>query len=669
MFLSLRPELGKDALFDTSVILMVTGLLVFASIVASRVSNYLGVPALVVFLVIGMLAGSDGPGGIDFDNAAAANLLGTVALAFILFSGGIDTNWRLMRPVLFRGALLSTVGVVLTAGLVGVFAWSVLRLPLSTALLIGAIISSTDAAAVFTVLRGRGVGLKSRIKTLLELESGSNDPMAIFLTLGLTQVLMEPEFDWVNLFPMFALNMSAGIGVGFVVGKLAGSLFNRIRLDQEGLYPVLSLSLVLLTFGAAEILRGNGFLAVYLCGVLLNGTDFTYKRTVVRFHDGIAWLMQITMFVALGLLVYPSQFPSVALGGLLIAAFLMFIARPLAVWAALLFSGYTPGEKAFVAWTGLRGAVPIVLATFPLMAGYENSALVFNVVCFIVLSSVLLQAPLLMPIARWFKVDAPMEAPQSFKLEVERSGQTQGDTREIEILPGMAAAGRKITDLDVPQGVVILLIGRGDEFVVPRGNTRIEPYDTLLLFGKNEALHEAVAHILSPPMRSRRVDITTDELETLPLSTDEKFLSKQVVVVGYGRVGRLVCDGLKARGIPFVVADQNRELVERLRTDNVPAVLGDAADPMVLAQAHVARAAVLIIATPDTLRARQMVDTARTLNPAIDIIIRSHSEMEATLLAEEAASTVLLSERELATSIIRHAMDSMRAEKPANEQQ
>jgi len=644
---------------DVSAILMITGLLVFASIVASRLSNQLGVPALVVFLGIGMLAGSDGPGGIHFDNAAAANMLGTVALAFILFSGGIDTNWRLMRPVLFRGAVLSTFGVLITAMLVGLFAWGVLGFAATTAFLVGAIISSTDAAAVFSVLRGRGIGLKGNLKSLLELESGSNDPVAIFLTLGLTQAFTAPDFNPSSLAPLFALNMTMGVVIGLVVGKLAGYLFNRVRLDQEGLYPVLSLSLVLLTFGAAESLRGNGFLAVYICGVVLNGTDFAHKRSVVRFHDGVAWLMQIAMFLVLGLLVYPSQLPGIAIGALLVAGFLMFVARPAAVAIGLWGSGYSVREQLFVAWTGLRGAVPIVLATFPLLAGYEHSALVFNVVFFTVLTSVLIQGSLLMPVARWLKVDAPLEAGSSFKLEIERAGQTQGDTREIEILPDMAAAGRKITDLGVPPEVVILLIGRGEEFVVPRGNTIIEPYDTLLLFGRSDALRNAIDHILSPPERVRRIVPDLDPLAMLPQSTDERFLSKQVVVVGYGRVGRLVCEALSLRGIPYVVTDQNRELIEQLRARNIPAVLGDAATAMTLAQAHVARASVLIIATPDTLKARQMVDTARALNPGIKIIIRSHSEMEASLLADEAASTVLLGERELAESIVRHTIGKM----------
>ncbi|MBI1318758.1 MAG: potassium/proton antiporter [Candidatus Hydrogenedens sp.] len=644
---------------DVPALLLITGLLVFSSIVASRLSSRFGIPALALFLGIGMLAGSDGPGGIAFDNAAAANLVGTVALAFILFSGGIDTNWQLMRPVLLRGTLLSTAGVVITAALVGLFGWLALGFPPTTSFLIGAIISSTDAAAVFSVLRGRGIGLKGNLKSLLELESGSNDPVAIFLTLGLTRLITAPEFNWATLLPLFALNMAGGIAAGLLVGKLAAYLFNRVRLDQEGLYPVLSLSLVLLTFGAAETFGGNGFLAVYICGLMMNGIEFTHKRSVVRFHDGLAWLMQITMFLVLGLLVFPSQLPAVAGPALLVAVFLMFAARPIAVAAALWGSRYSRQEKAFVAWTGLRGAVPIVLATFPLLAGYENSSLVFNVVFFTVLTSVLIQGSLLMHVARWLGVDAPAESPAAFKLEIERKGQTQGDTREVQVLPDMAAAGCKITDLGIPSEVVILLIGRGEEFVVPRGLTRIEPYDTLLLFGRSDGLREAVAHILSPALPPPRQQEDTEPLAALPLTTDEKYLSRHVVIVGYGRVGRLVAEQLEQRGIPYVAADQNRGIVAQLRALDKPAVLGDAANPLVLAQAHCARAAVLVIATPDTLKARQIADNARAMNAGIRIIIRSHSEMDTVLLAD--SGTVLLGEQELASSIVREAAASYAA--------
>jgi potassium/hydrogen antiporter len=649
-------------MIEPSALLLITGTLVLLSVVASRLSDRIGVPALIVFLAIGMLAGAEGPGGIEFESAETANLVGMIALAFILFSGGLDTNWRLIRPVLARGVVLSTLGVSITAGLVGLFAWAVLGFPLYMGLLLGAIISSTDAAAVFSVLRQRGVSLKGNLKPLLELESGSNDPMAIFLTLSMTQVLTQPEFQWMTLLPAFVLNMAGGALIGLGAGWLAKTLLNRIRLDYEGLYPVLSMSMVLVTFGLSEILRCNGFLAVYLCGIILNSTDFTYQRSVMRFHDGLAWLMQIALFLVLGLLVFPSELAGVALKSLLAALFLMLVARPAAVALGLWGSAFSWRERALTSWTGLRGAVPIVLATFPLMAGYEGSDTVFNVIFFIVVTSVLIQGTLLMPVARWLKVDEPIEARPRFSLEIERGGQAQGETREIEVLPNMAAVGRTVADLDIPPDVLILLIGRGDGFVVPRGQTRIEPYDTLLMLGDPAALRNAGDAVLSPRPRVREREPLDDPLAMLPDTTDERFLSRQIVVVGYGRVGRRVCDGLEARNVPFVVAEQNREIVERLRARGIPAVTGDASTAMVLAQAHVARAALLIIATPDTMKVRKMAETAKALNPSIEIVIRTHSEMEANLLKKEHVGQVFIGEEELAKSIIRFVFQRIRQE-------
>ena len=653
-------------MLEPAAIFLVSGALVIASILASRVSDKLGVPALLVFLCIGMLAGSDGPGGLHFNDPEVASMLGTVALAFILFSGGLDTNWRIVRPVLGRGIVLSTLGVVLTAALVGVFAWGVLGFNLLTGLLLGAIISSTDAAAVFSVLRGRGVGLKGNLKPLLELESGSNDPMAIFLTLGVTQLIMMPDYYWPLLIPAFILNMAGGALVGLGTGKLAAFLINRVRLEYEGLYPVLTLSLVLVTFGAAEFIQGNGFLAVYICGIVLSASDFAHKRSVNKFHDGIAWLMQIAMFLALGLLVFPTELPEVAPNAIMVALFLMFVARPIAVFIGLFWSPFSMREQLFVAWTGLRGAVPIVLATFPMMAGYENSNLVFNVVFFIVLTSVLVQGTLLMPVARWLKVDNPMASRPAFSLEIERQGLVQGETREIEILPNMAVVGRAIADLGIPRDVLILLIGRGDGFVMARGDTVLEPYDNLLMLGKPEGMREAMSVLENPP-RPRRIEaVESDPLEALPYTTDEKFLSKQVVVVGYGRVGRRICKALSDRNIPFVVADENRDIVEKLREEGLAAVLGDASNPMVLAQAHVARAAILIIATPDTMKVREMARVARALNPNIEIIVRSHSEMEATLLEQEQTGRVFLDEKELAESMVHYVTTAFRKRREAD---
>lgn len=638
-------------MIESSSLLLIAGILVLASVVASRLSDRYGVPALIVFLVIGMFAGSEGPGGIDFDDAALANQVGMLALAFILFSGGLDTNWQIIRPVLWRGIFLSTFGVAITAGLVGLFLWSVLGLNLAMGLLLGAIVSSTDAAAVFSILRRRGVSLKGNLKPLLEFESGSNDPMAVLLTMSITIALTSPDFQWQSLPAVFVVNMFGGILLGLAAGWLAKILFNGLHLDYEGLYLVLSIGMVLLTFGLSEYLRCNGFIAVYVCGIMLNTSDFRYRLSIMKFHDGLAWLMQIILFIVLGLLVYPSELFGVLFQALFASLFLMFIARPVAVAIGLWRSEFSLPERTLAGWTGLRGAVPIVLATFPLAAGYEGSAFIFNAVFFIVLTSVLVQGMLLMPIARWLKVDEPMRARPKFSLEIQRGGQLQGETREIEVLPNMAAAGKTIADLDIPPDVLILLIGRGEHFIVPKGQTRIEPYDTILLLGEPGALKSAGDAVLSPRAKVRQQTPLADPLVMLPASTEEKFLSKQVVVIGYGRVGGRICEILQEHNIPFVVADQNREIVQELRKKNIPAISGDASTPMVIAQAHVARAALLIIATPDTMKVRQMAELARRLNPNIEILIRSHSDMEANLLKRENVGTVFLGEEELAKNM------------------
>lgn len=643
-----------------STILLVAGMLVLVSVLASKISDRFSVPALIVFLAVGMLAGSDGPGGIEFDNPWAANFVGTVALAFILFSGGLSTNWRIVRPVLWRGFVLSTLGVIITAGLVGLCAWAILGFGIGTGLLIGAIISSTDAAAVFSILRSRGVGLKGNLKPLLELESGSNDPTAIFLTIGMTRILTEPDFAWPYLFPMFFWNMCSGAAVGLLVGKTACSLFDRIRLDNKGLYPVLSVSLVALTFSAAEQIGGNGFLAVYLSGIMMNGSDFAHKRSVSKYHDGLAWLMQIVMFVVLGLLVFPSHLPGIAFAAIGVVLILTLVARPVSAAISLWGSSFPWRQRALVAWTGLRGAVPIVLATFPLTAGYAGSDTVFNVVFFSVLTSILVQGTLLMPVARWLRVDEPLASPPTFSLEIERTGHSQGETREIEILPNMAAAGRTVSDLRIPPNVLILLIGRGNDFVVPRGRTRIEPYDTLLMFGKQEDLHAAVDIVLAPRPLVRQMFLPEDPLAALPMSTEEKYLSKQVVVIGYGIVGKRICDTLAKRNVPFVVADRDRAIVAQLRAQNVPAVFGDASIDIVLAQAHVARAALLIIATSETLKMRQMIETALQLNPRLQVIAWVQSQAEADLLEKALPVKAFLAENELADGITRHVLSQMR---------
>jgi len=472
-------------------LLLIAGLLILFSALASKLSERVGVPALLVFLGIGMIAGSDALGLVYFDDAHLANAIGTIALGYILFSGGFDTRWSEVRPVVGRGLLLSSVGVGLTTAILGLVVWFVFGFNLKESLLLAAIVSSTDAAAVFSVLRSRGVSLKGRLRPLLELESGANDPMAVFLTLGILDLLMHPDLAWSSLITTFASQMFLGAGIGLGLGWLSALLLNRVRLDYDGLYPVLSFSLVPLVFGSAAAIGGNGFLAVYLAGIVLGNKDILHRRSLMRFHDGLSWLMQIGMFLTLGLLVFPSRLPEVMVFGLFVSAVLIFVARPLAVYLCLAGSGYSWPERTLVGWTGLRGAVPIVLATFPLIAGYPESERAFNVVFFVVCISVLLQGRSLMPVARWLGVDQPFTAKPRYPLEFDRVEGLRGETREFEVLPGSMADGKRIMDLGLPPNVLVLLIHRGRQFLVPSGPTTLQSRDTLLVLAEEEAIGEA----------------------------------------------------------------------------------------------------------------------------------------------------------------------------------
>ncbi|MFN8008318.1 MAG: potassium/proton antiporter [Terriglobia bacterium] len=469
-------------------ILVGASVLLLISVIASKASGRLGVPALLIFLGIGMLAGSEGPGGIEFDNASLAQSLGVVALSFILFAGGLETQWQAIRPEIWRGLSLSTLGVVITAALVGLFATWVLKFSLLEGLLLGSVVSSTDAAAVFSVLRSRSVGLKGGLKPLLELESGSNDPMAVFLTLGLIRIMSNPEASLWNLVPAFFLQMGLGAILGFVLGKAMIVLLNRLRLEYEGLYPVFSLAGVLFIYGISATAGGNGFLAVYVAGILLGNNEFIHKKSLILFHDGLAWLMQITMFLALGLLVFPKRLPPVAGVGLLISLFLMFVARPISVFAGLLFARLNIRRKLMISWVGLRGAAPIILATFPLVARIPKADTIFHLVFFIVLTSVLMQGTTIPQAARRLRVAAPLSKKRQYPLEFVPAVDRNSDLVEITIPEDSPILGKQIVDLRLPKNALIVLINRNENFIVPRGGTILESGDQILVLSDKKAL-------------------------------------------------------------------------------------------------------------------------------------------------------------------------------------
>jgi cell volume regulation protein A len=470
-------------------------------VLASKASVRLGVPALLLFLVIGMLGGSEGPGGIAFDDPWLAQALGVIALVFILFAGGLDTDWHRVRPVLGRGIVLSTLAVLASALLVGLFAAYLLGFSLLEGCLLGAIVSSTDAAAVFSVLRSRSVSLKGRLKDVLELESGSNDPMAVFLTVGIISLVQNPETPLASIMLLFLRQMALGGVAGYLMGLAIAWLVNHIRLQYEGLYPVLTFSLVLLAYGATATVGGNGFLAVYVAGLVVGNRDIIHRRSLHMFHDGLAWLMQIAMFITLGLLVFPSRLLPVAGAGLALSFFLMLVARPVSVFSVLLFdSRMRWRHKLLVSWVGLRGAVPIILATFPLLAGMAQAELIFDLVFFIVLTSVLVQGTSIPWVARWLGLAAPLKARREYPIEYAPTRSIKSALEEFEVQPGSRAVGKQIVEMGLPPGALIVGLNRDGEFQVPGGSTVFRPGDTLLVLAEKKVLAELRA-ILEPERR------------------------------------------------------------------------------------------------------------------------------------------------------------------------
>ena len=455
------------------------GILLFASVFASRITR-VGIPALLLFMAVGMLAGSDGPGGIPFDNPPLAQGLGVIALTFILFSGGLDTLWEDIRPVLGRGLVLSTGGVALTAGLTGLFAWGITDLPLAHALLLGAIVSSTDAAAVFSVLRSRNVRLQPRLRSLLELESGSNDPMAVFLTVSMIALISTPEATSPpGLTVAFVWQMAFGALLGYLTGRVAAATINWMQLGYEGLYPVLVMAIVLLAYGVADLLRGNPFLAVYVAAIALRRESFVHKRSLIRFFDGIAWLSQIVMFLALGLQVFPSRLPAIAGEGFAIAVFLTLVARPAAVVLTLLPFRLPWREVALVAWVGLRGAAPIILATFPLVAGIREADRLFAIVFFIVLTSALVQGTSVPWVARRLGLSLPETGAPIDPLEVILAGERE--FVDVWVHDGSPLAGRRLLELGLPPGALVVVLDREGHTMVPSGGTEVKTGDKLLV--------------------------------------------------------------------------------------------------------------------------------------------------------------------------------------------
>lgn len=479
--------------FTTENIFLLGSLLVFVSILISKTGYRFGLPALLVFLFTGMLFGSDGL-GLQFNSPKDAQFVGMLSLSIILFTGGMDTKFRDIRPVLLPGLLLSTLGVVFTTLLTGGFiylfthwmgcAWQFALLP---SLLLAATMSSTDSASVFSLLRSQGIGLKHRLRPMLELESGSNDPMAYMIMVALLGVIGSGQaFSLAALIQSIAVQFILGTALGYGLGRFSVWVVNRISLPNGSLYPVMLLSLAYITFTLTEILHGNGYLAVYIAGLVVGNSRLAYRREMTTFMEGLTWLLQIVMFLTLGLLVNPTELFSVAGVAISISLFLVFVARPISVHLCLLpFHKLPFRAQAFLSWVGLRGAVPIIFATYPVIQGVEGADSLFNIVFFVTLISLLFQGTTLSMMARWLGLDMPEETDGN-RFGVELPEELRSELREVTLTPQMLEYGNRLALMDIAPGTLVMMVKRGDRFMVPNGQLELKPGDVLLVISEEK---------------------------------------------------------------------------------------------------------------------------------------------------------------------------------------
>ena len=478
--------------------LLVVSVLFFLSILAGKASSRLGVPALLLFLGVGMLCGSDGL-GIQFEDNHIAQNIGTIALCIILFSGGLDTKIAEIRPIIAQGVLLATVGVFLTAIITGLIIWSILGMTMAsagigllTSLLLASTMASTDSASVFSILRSKGLHLKNNLRPMLELESGSNDPMAYVMVISLIEIIKidsAPNY-WIAGGTLI-LQLGIGAVLGLVIGKLAVKIFNRIKIGNDSLYPILIFTFCIFIFSVTYFVKGNGFLAVYIGGLVIGNSKFVHKRSSLNFFDGLAWMSQLIMFLTLGLLVNPHELVPIIIPGLIISFFMIFFSRPLTVFLCLLpFRKMPFKDKTYVSWVGLRGAVPIIFAIFPLVENVPHARLIFNIVFFCTLVSLVVQGTSLPLIARWLNLaDKPRQMKKLRDFDVDFSNDIKSVTTEIDITAKILSNGNQLMNLSLPDNTIVVMVKREEKYFVPTGNTTLKEKDKILIITDN---HEAL---------------------------------------------------------------------------------------------------------------------------------------------------------------------------------
>ncbi|MBP7871478.1 MAG: potassium/proton antiporter [Parabacteroides sp.] len=478
-------------LHNAEEVLLICSVILFVSILAGKAGFRVGLPALLLFLGIGMLFGSDGL-GLQFSNPQIAQFIGMIALSIILFSGGMDTKLSEIKPIASQGVVLATLGVLVTTAITGYFIFWLTglvagyeTLTLAESLLMAAVMSSTDSASVFSILRSKGVYLKQRLRPTLELESGSNDPMAYMLTIILIAYIQSNGMDFQEGAISLIIQLGLGLIAGYILGKVSVWIINKVNVENQSLYPILLLAVIFFIFSITSLLKGNGYLAVYIAGLVVGNTKIIHKKSIVTFFDGFTWLWQIVMFITLGLLVNPHELLPVAGIGLTVGIFMIIFARPITVFLCLLpFRNFTTKAKLYISWVGLRGAVPIIFATYPLIAGIENANLIFNVVFFITILSLLVQGTTVTHVARWLHLTDAPDRKDEFGIELPE--EIKSAMSEIDITKEVLSHGNKLMQLKLPDHTLAVMVKRDGKYFIPKGNTELHENDKLLMISDND---------------------------------------------------------------------------------------------------------------------------------------------------------------------------------------
>jgi cell volume regulation protein A len=469
-------------------LILIAGALLAAGILGALLADRVRIPGLLLFLGLGMLAGSEGIGGIEFTDTELARTLGTIALVLILFEGGLTAGWSEIRPVLGTAASLATIGTAVTAGIAGIAAKWIFGLSTLEGMLVGAAVAATDSAAIFAVLRRST--LEKRLARSLEGESGMNDPVALLLVIGFIEWIQKPGYGFADMAGLLVLKLALGAAIGLALGRLSVAALNRVRLPTDGIYPVATIAIAGLAYGLAEVAHGSGLLATYLTALALGSSSIPARRTIVAFHEGVGWVAQIGLFILLGLLVFPSTLGDVALEGLALSAALILVARPFAAFVATQLSPLNLRERAMLGWAGLRGATPIWLATFPVVAGVGAGQELFSIVFFVVVTSTLVQGASFEPLAKRLGLTTDEPALPRRLLESGRIRRMGGDVVSYRLRPGAAAAGHMVRELGLPREALVNVIVRDGRAIPPRGSTEVREGDELHILVRGELREE-----------------------------------------------------------------------------------------------------------------------------------------------------------------------------------